>query len=308
MCQCNYLDLFFLFAILNLWCFLGPGLLHQKQHQHRQPDKRNQIHCQSAHREILLQCVGRGGPLHHCWNIGEPHLQHRRCILFFFPSCCCTGCMCNLLDTACSFIHSFQETYSSLSQHVCHSWRSQERSKRKCVFYTHLAFVWFLICSIVFYPCFNMMLCSHTGTGKGMGNFEMEMSQVGFSAHYSSKQVQSTVLYCLFYQLWQRKLTCFLHSNLQKHCGRTCNGCVLLVAVWNKIKEIQFEGSSDGTSLREFLHLWKDITAAIFLLNGILQYSACFVRSHVLYLAKAVCWWMATSFNYQSYENIYDNN
>ncbi|XP_028434288.1 integrin alpha-2 isoform X2 [Perca flavescens] len=26
------------------------------------------------------------------------------------------------------------------------------------------------------------------GTGKGMGNFEMEMSQVGFSAHYSSKQ------------------------------------------------------------------------------------------------------------------------
>lgn len=37
-----YLDLFFHCNILNLWCFLfflGPGLLHQKQHRHRKPDK-----------------------------------------------------------------------------------------------------------------------------------------------------------------------------------------------------------------------------------------------------------------------------
>lgn len=62
----------------------GPGLLHQKQHRHRKPDKRNKIHCQFTHREILLQRVRRGGPFYYCWSTGEPHLQHRRWILFIF--------------------------------------------------------------------------------------------------------------------------------------------------------------------------------------------------------------------------------
>lgn len=118
MLWCKFCFNFVCFFVFNLdfVCFLffffffffsGPWLLQQKQHWHKKPDKRNQIHCQFTHREVLLQCVGRGGPVHHHWNIGEPHLQHRRLVKLLFTL---------FPDTV--------WTYPGTSQHVYLSWSS----------------------------------------------------------------------------------------------------------------------------------------------------------------------------------------
>lgn len=66
------------------FCSPGVGLLHQKQHRYKKSHPGNQIHCQSTHREILLQCVRRSSPFHHRCDFRKTHLQHREYILFPF--------------------------------------------------------------------------------------------------------------------------------------------------------------------------------------------------------------------------------
>lgn len=121
----------------------GPGLLHQKQHRHRKPDQRNQIHRQFTHREVLLQRVGRGGPLHHRWSTGEPHLQHRRCVSFILTFS---------LYTARLFTHSFKKKLKQARRSMSVIAEDPKRDQNMCFFFQiHiLHFVWFLICSSVF--------------------------------------------------------------------------------------------------------------------------------------------------------------
>lgn len=171
-----------------------------------------------------------------------------------------------------------------MSQHVCHSWRSQKRSIENMLFFLYTSCTLSdLSWSALLFLIRVLTSCLFPqGTGKG-DNFQMELSQVGFSAHYSSQQVQSAALYTskTFLSIVTKQLHVFFTLKLPKALQqKNVRGCALL---WIQVK--YDKQSPVWVSWLQGIEL----NSTRYVLNGILP-----ALCAQMYFAKAVCWWMKT--------------